>query len=330
MVEKKESTKEADIDQSNDNQAQDEPKTNRLNDRNKVCGVVMPISGIGELTSSHWEDVRNIIDTSISDAGFTSNLVSNADEIGIIQKRIIQNLYDNPIVVCDVSCKNANVMFELGLRLAFDKPTIIIKDFETDYSFDTSLIEHLEYPRDLRFNQITAFQEKLTYKIKATYEKSLNENYSTFLKNFGTFEVAKLDEKTVSADQFILEKLNNIEDQLKFNSRVSNRSILYENIDSINSIKSDNDYHTWSVKSIENFKYPHNLKRDQFTKFKEILIQKFEKINLIKFKYDISYHPNYIFIEIDKKNLSLMEYAELKLSITSIVVETINQFDSLE
>jgi len=32
-------------------------------------------------------------------------------------------------------------MFELGLRLAFDKPAIIVKDDNTSYSFDTAPIE---------------------------------------------------------------------------------------------------------------------------------------------------------------------------------------------
>ncbi|WP_353118770.1 hypothetical protein [Myroides odoratus] len=55
----------------------------------------------------------------------------------------MNNIYNDEIVVCDVSSKNPNVMFELGLRLAFDKPTIIIKDEKTGYSFDTGVIEHL-------------------------------------------------------------------------------------------------------------------------------------------------------------------------------------------
>jgi len=42
------------------------------------------------------------------------------------------------MIVCDISGRNPNVMFELGLRLAFDKPAIIIKDEITPYSFDTS------------------------------------------------------------------------------------------------------------------------------------------------------------------------------------------------
>ena len=69
-------------------------------------------------------------------AGYEAELVSDAEDIGIIQTRIVQNLYDKDIIVCDVSCKNANVMFELGMRLAFDKPTIIVMDNMTKYSFD--------------------------------------------------------------------------------------------------------------------------------------------------------------------------------------------------
>ena len=176
-----------------------------------VCGIVMPISSLDGCTEAHWSDVLEILTESIEQAGFDGNLVSNADDVGIIQKRIIQNLYDNPIVVCDVSGKNPNVMFELGMRLAFDKPTIIVKDDRTTYSFDTSPIEHLEYPRDLRFSRIVDFKQKLAEKIKATSEKAnTDSNYTTFLKHFGEFTVAKLDKKEISGQEFILEELKSL------------------------------------------------------------------------------------------------------------------------
>jgi len=92
------------------------------------CGIIMPISSIDGCTESHWSDVMEIISTCVQEADFEANIVSNADDVGVIHKRIVQNLYDNPIVICDVSCRNPNVMFELGMRLAFDKPTIIIKE----------------------------------------------------------------------------------------------------------------------------------------------------------------------------------------------------------
>ena len=62
-----------------------------------VCGIVMPISVIDCCSESHWADIQDIFTEAIEDAGFDANLVSNADDVGIIHKRIIQNLYDNPI-----------------------------------------------------------------------------------------------------------------------------------------------------------------------------------------------------------------------------------------
>lgn len=177
----------------------------------EICGIVMPISALDDCTESHWADVLSILNESVELAGFKPNLVSNSDDVGVIQKRIIQNLYDNPIVVCDVSGRNANVMFELGMRLAFDKPTIIVKDEKTPFSFDTSPIEHISYPRDLRFSQIVEFKKRLSDKIRSTFEKSKSDSdYTPFLKHFGQFKVSSLEQKEVSSSEYIMEELRDL------------------------------------------------------------------------------------------------------------------------
>lgn len=176
-----------------------------------ICGIVMPISPIDSCSAEHWRDVKAILHEAIEDAGYVPQLVSDAEEVGIIQKRIIQNLYENPIVVVDVSAKNPNVMFELGMRLAFDRPTVIVKDDKTSYSFDTSPVEHLTYPRDLRFAQIVEFKEALAEKIRATCDKAKSDpNYTTFLKHFGTFKVAELKTELVPQDRMVLEELRGL------------------------------------------------------------------------------------------------------------------------
>lgn len=175
------------------------------------CGIIMPISSIDGCNDAHWAEVLEILNEAIGLAEFEGSLVSDSDDVGVIHKRIIQNIYANPIVVCDVSAKNPNVMFELGMRLAFDKPTIIVKDDKTPYSFDTSGIEHLEYPRDLRFSKIVEFKDKLADKIKATYDRASNDpEYTTFLKHFGEFKVAKLDSQEVSPQEYIIEELKSL------------------------------------------------------------------------------------------------------------------------
>lgn len=180
-----------------------------------TCGIVMPISAFDGYSEQHWKDVYSIISDSIESANFAPQLVSDANEIGIIQARIIQNLYNNEIVVVDVSGKNPNVMFELGIRLAFDKPTIIIKDERTNYTFDTAPIEHLNYPSDLRYQTIISFKEKLKSRIIATQKKFLEDKtYSTFLKHFGQFKVAKLEEKEISQSDYILKGIEDLKNEI--------------------------------------------------------------------------------------------------------------------
>ncbi|MBU3171373.1 hypothetical protein [Clostridium estertheticum] len=192
------------------------------------CGIIMPISAIDGYPAEHWLDVKNIFvqaASSIVNYDFNTIIVSEAEDVGIIQKRIIQNLYNSDIVICDVSGKNPNVMFELGMRLAFDKATIIVKDNQTDYSFDTGIIEHLEYPRDLRFSKIVEFKTKLSNKLVATLEESRNNTeYSTFLKSFGQFKVASLNELEVSPDKAILESIDDLRREVYLLGNKTNRN----------------------------------------------------------------------------------------------------------
>lgn len=175
-----------------------------------VCGLIMPISSIDGCDELHWKDVMAILRYSIESAGYDANLVSNDTDVGVIHKRIVQNIYNNPIVVCDVSGKNPNVMFELGMRLAFDKPVIIVKDDKTPYSFDTSPVEHLTYPRDLRFGAIVEFQAKLADKIKKT-----SESKNSFLDSFGTFKVAELNEEKAGALDIILDEVMSLKREFR-------------------------------------------------------------------------------------------------------------------
>lgn len=176
------------------------------------CGIIMPIAAMGQYEQSHWERVRVVLNEAIEHAGYTPRLVSESEDIGVIHARIVQNLYDDPIVVCDVSGKNANVMFELGLRLAFDKPTIVIKDDQTDYSFDTSPIEHIGYGGGLRFDEVRDFKKRLKAAIIGSVAKREKDPaYSPFLGHFGKFKVTGLDTKEVGSDQFIIEQLTAIQ-----------------------------------------------------------------------------------------------------------------------
>lgn len=128
---------------------------------NSFCGIIMPISDSEGYESGHWGQVRSIISEAVRDADYEPRIVSDGNNSSIIHARIITNIYQDDIVVCDVSSLNSNVMLEFGLRLASKKPIVVIKDNITKYSFDASPIEYVPYPANLDYYGVNNFKEKL-------------------------------------------------------------------------------------------------------------------------------------------------------------------------
>src|SRR3954447_3894815 len=57
----------------------------------------------------------------------------------VIQGEIIRHLETADLVLCDISGWNANVFFELGIRVALDKPVAMVRDNRTSsLPFDNS------------------------------------------------------------------------------------------------------------------------------------------------------------------------------------------------
>jgi len=172
------------------------------------------------MAPDHWEDVRNILEGVAHDAGFVPRMVCYAEEVGVIQARIVDNIFELPLILCDVSGRNPNVMFELGMRLMADKATIIVKDDKTPYSFDTAPIEHIGYPRDLRYPLISTFKDELVRKLKATYDKSTSTpDYSPFLSHFAKVRITRRPEVEVPEQEYTTSILEQVLDRLSIIER---------------------------------------------------------------------------------------------------------------
>lgn len=192
----------------------------------KICGIIRPIAKMSEFyTFEHWNNVKDIMERAIQKAGYNPLTVSDSKGSTTIHSSIFLNLYQNEIVVCDVSNRNANVMFELGMRIAFDKPVVIIKDDKTPFSFDTSHIKHLEYPSDLRFQVIEKFIDNLANAIIETVQASKQQDYKTFLSHYAPIKVKTLEVNEVSekiALESILNSINNLEEKVNALNSKSN------------------------------------------------------------------------------------------------------------
>ena len=186
-------------------------------DQKITCGLVMPISSNDCGTEQHWLNVQKIIHDALLPLNMHIRMVSHSDEVNVVQKNIVRNLFSDEIIVCDVSSRNPNVMFELGIRLTFDKPVVIIKDKETPFVFDVAGIHHLEYPRTLNYVEILAFQQSLCEKVSATLLASKNKDYSPFLSNF-TIAIEKKNElstEELERDEYLRLQVDELKEMFK-------------------------------------------------------------------------------------------------------------------
>jgi DNA-binding CsgD family transcriptional regulator len=111
------------------------------------CFVIMPITTSAELASDYGDDLehfehvlRHLFEPALNRAGYdmVPPSVLNSQ---IIQAEIIQNLETADLVLCDISGWNANVFFELGIRVALDRPVALVKDSKTEaIPFDNALV----------------------------------------------------------------------------------------------------------------------------------------------------------------------------------------------
>lgn len=201
-------------------------KSEEQKDTRPVCGLIMPIADTEGYPIGHWAEVKKLYISIGEEVGFKTRLVSDSDDVRIIQKNIVQNVFDDDIIICDVSSKNPNVMFELGLRLAFDKAAVIVKDNVTGYSFDTSPIAHINYPKDLRYYDVENFKDELRAKLLATYEEAKKTNHSMYLESFGKFVVKGLQTQEITNNEYLLESIIDIKNDIRLLRSQNNNNIV--------------------------------------------------------------------------------------------------------
>lgn len=143
-------------------------------------GIVRPISSMdNEHTEQHWANLHEIVSRALYDDEnykFDFSLVSEQLGSHFIQSTIISNLYNDHVVICDTSKHNPNVLYELGLRMAFQKPCIIIQEKGQKIAFDLSLIKYEEYPFNFNYLDITDFQDRIRKSVINSYDEFYNKN----------------------------------------------------------------------------------------------------------------------------------------------------------
>jgi hypothetical protein len=128
------------------------------------CFVIMPFGNLNidaeqaeRLESIYSEWIKPTVE-SVTIQGtpvqkITCHRADKTARPGEIISHVIENLVDSDIVIADLSGRNSNVFYELGIRHAVNNNTILIADDFEDVPFDLSGLRAIGYkyePKSLR------------------------------------------------------------------------------------------------------------------------------------------------------------------------------------
>lgn len=202
----------------------DTEKLIKLDDSPKSCFIIMPIADIPGYDSGHFLRVyEHIIKPACEIAGFTPTRSDEINSSHMIVVDILKKIVESDLAICDLSGRNPNVLYELGLRQAFNKKTVLIKDNKTENIFDVQGFRYTLYDSSLRIDNVKNEIQKFSMAINETYEAQGDINSIVQLLQI---EPARIDSKTQlsESDTVIFKAVNDLKKSIEKLSINNNQS----------------------------------------------------------------------------------------------------------
>lgn len=193
----------------------------------KPCFVIMPISDQPQYPAGHFNKIyEQIIVPAVKEAGFEPVRADSNQICDSIMQKILKNLVECDMAISDLSSRNPNVMYELGIRQAYGKKVVLIQDDATDKIFDVAGINTVFYKRDRLYENVIKAKDDIANAIKETYA-----NGSFSLMSIANLENATVDNSKIDGVvlarlmmQSIYSKLDAMEDSIRLLSNTQNVS----------------------------------------------------------------------------------------------------------
>lgn len=126
------------------------------------------------------EVLRSLVTPAAVEAGFKVE-TANRQGSDVIQSTIINDLLDADLVIADLTDHNPNVLFELGVRMAEDKPVALIKATGTGRVFDVdNMLRVYEYNGNLWHSTLDKDLPSLCDHIKGAWEQ--RNSHTSYIK----------------------------------------------------------------------------------------------------------------------------------------------------
>lgn len=188
-----------------------------------TCFIIMPIADTQGYEANHFDRVyKHLIYPACAKANFKAIRADEISNTNFIVLDILRRIVESDIAICDLSSRNPNVMYELGLRQAFNKKTVLIKDEKTLNPFDVQGFRYCSYDSALRIDN--AFENVNSIAKALTSTHNADESDVNSIVQLLKIEPAKIGDKTQLSDQntIILEAIKELSLRIEKPSRTSN------------------------------------------------------------------------------------------------------------
>ena len=193
-----------------------EPQTQP--EKKKTCFVIMPIADISGYDAGHFTRVyKHLITPACEAAGFKPVRADDVSSSHMIVVDILQKIVESDIAICDLSGRNPNVLYELGLRQAFNKKTVLIKDNKTENIFDVQGFRHAQYDSSLRIDNVNNEILKISSSLNETFNATNDINSIVQLLQIEPAEIKGKTQLT-EGDTYLLNAINEIKNIIEKNS----------------------------------------------------------------------------------------------------------------
>lgn len=183
-------------------------------DEIKKCFVMMPIADHSDYDTGHFNRVYEyLIKPACIKAGYQPIRADDTKASNMIMFDILKKIVECDMAICDLSSRNANVFYELGLRQAFNKKTILITDNLLPTPFDISAFRYVSYSHTLRVDTVDREIPSIVNMLKET-ENQPDDDVNSIIKLL-QIQPTKVERIDLNKEESVLyEMLLNLQKQI--------------------------------------------------------------------------------------------------------------------
>ncbi|NSD67996.1 hypothetical protein [Dorea longicatena] len=283
------------------------------NNEKEKCFVIMPISDQGDYPKGHFQKVyEQIFVPAIEEAGYDAFRVDEDNMCTQIVEKIFKAIQECPMALCDLSNRNPNVLYELGIRQAYDKPVVLVQDDKTERIFDISGINTISYNSSRLYEEVLDARGKITEAIL-----TMKEGRHTSIIKVLKAQAASADSEDIPRDdriEILLSGLIKDVNDLKNQNRPLAKANIYNEYPYY-SLRSSKDIQTDEDNELRISFHIINLKNNISNKQIEAAINVVSERYNVKINYNTSNEVMKVYIKSDNAEKRRKAYNDLKLML---------------